>query len=251
MTLRFVDGRHLKSTDVGRVAAGLQRYMPSYGVAQYFEKKGHLVLSGADCACLAVDRGETTAALLTCNLFPGFLLINTLLIGERFQRTLLLKRMFGELFRRTFNAPGGFTDLLALKTYNPISYCALRIFSAIPGTGFYPGIDGQAPSAAVQRLLQKAAATLNPECVYDPRTSVIKDCAYGVTEQFYIQRPICRDKRVNEYFRRHLSPHDRLLCGLYLESDQAKARLLRKLGWHAGAQTQDDEELNHKEVDYA
>lgn len=250
LNLRFMDNRLLKSIDVSGVAAGLQRHMPNYGVAQYFEKKGHVVLTGADCACVAVDREQTAAALLSGNFFPGFFFINTLLIGERFQRTSLLKRMLAELFRRTFSTSASFTDLLVIKTYNPISYCALRIFNAIPATGFYPIIGGRNVFGRVKERLRAAAAMLDPECVYDPETSVLKDCAYGVTEQFYVCRPICRDGRVNEYFRKHLSPRDRLLCGLSLESDRAKERFLTKLGWHAGARAQ-DQELNHKEVDYA
>jgi hypothetical protein len=125
----------------------------------------------------------------------------------------------------------GFPYLSALKTYNPVVYCAMRSFTAAPETTFYPVIDGHAGEEPAPEALPVAevARAIAPGKPFDPATGVIT--APGSPADLYPRMPGSRDAAVNDYFASRLRPQDRILCVLSVAPDGDGApAILRAFG---------------------
>jgi hypothetical protein len=146
-----------------------------------------------------------------CELPSGrpFLHVLTQFVGTRYQHG----AVFRQSWREHFAALGTIPELVALKTYNPIVYCALHVFTRIPGVILYPDVSasgGQDPS--MTDLAGQVAATVAAGHVFVPGTGVIRDI--GVPRDLYREMPRSASSHVNEYFAASATPADRVLCVL-------------------------------------
>ncbi|MGQ9366536.1 hypothetical protein [Azospirillum sp. ST 5-10] len=207
--------------------------MPTYGVAGYFRTKADL-LDPQDVTVIARDRRSGACIGLAVAGWPAggparFLHVKTMLLGEAWHRGALLRAVWRALFIGLLRDGAAFPPVIALKTYNPKSFSAMRAFAHVPDTAIFPAV-GPAPfPASLLPTVRGIAATLAPGRAFDERTGVIAGAADGVTG-FYPALPICGKSAVDEHFRSHLTADDRLLACLFARSPRAGERILRAFG---------------------
>lgn len=177
----------------------------------------------------AAPGGAAVAVLSSrwCALPSGrpFLHVLTQFVGERYQRGVVFRRSWGS----HFTALGSVPELIALKTYNPIVYCAMRAFTRIPGVTLYPGITpdaGQDPVMA--RLAGEVASAIGTGDAFVPRTGVIR--GIGVPRDLYPELPRSSSREANDYFAATTQPGDRLLCVLRVPDSEAGELILGAFG---------------------
>ncbi|CAO5149949.1 N-acetyltransferase domain-containing protein [Frankia sp. AiPs1] len=120
-------------------------------------------------------------------------------------------------------ATGGFPYLAALRTYNPVAYCAMRAYGRLPGAAMYPAIGTASgdPDAQVVALAGEIAAALAPGAPFDPASGGI--AGIGVPRDLYRVRPQGDDAEVNAHFERHAEPGDRILCMVRIPEETVDA----------------------------
>ncbi|MCM3883287.1 hypothetical protein [Frankia sp. R82] len=134
-------------------------------------------------------------------------------------------------------ATGGFPYLAALRTYNPVAFCAMRAYGQLPGAALYPststtpgGDDGPGGrDAQVAALAGEIATALAPDAPFDPASGRI--AGIGVPTDLYRTRPRCDDGDVNAHFAQHTEPGDRILCVVHIPAatvDAIMANFVRR-----------------------
>ena len=231
--LRCSSGADVDGRELSWVEAGLRRALPHLRIREYFASKPD-ILSSSDLVVIASehDSGECEAVLAARwhrERHP-FLHLTTLLVGARYQRSSLVRRMLALMWERLAAAPEGLPVTVALRTYNPSSYAAIRAFSRIGGVRLYPNVHGGEQEIDLRQLAAQIAPVISPECEFRSDTGVVVGGAGSVPSDFYPEMPSTSDGAVNDYFCRVLRPVDRLLCVLVVESRSAQARILKTLG---------------------
>lgn len=212
---------------------GLADSLPSLRIRALFECRPDL-LTAAEVSILAVTArdervvGILTASDVTTRDGADFLHIPIQMIGERYQRSLLLKRMWRVLLRDCVSRTGTLPDLFVLRTCNPSAFAAMHAFTRLAGVTMYPDIAHPSEDHALHATACAVADRLNPSARFDPRTGVLHDI--GRPADLYPEVPAGRREVLDRYFRSHLTPSDRLLCLLRLETEAAKRRVLRAVG---------------------
>lgn len=217
-----------------RIVRDLVAVMPTYGVADYFRTKASL-LDPQDLTVIARERaGGTCVGLAVVGWIDGrstrFLHVKTMLIGEAWHRSQVLRLIWQALFAGLLRGGAGFPPVIVLKTYNPKSFSAMRAFAGVPDTAIFPAIGPAMGTddfpADLMPAVRDIAATLSPGRVFDARTGVIKGAADGVTG-FYPTLPLCGKAGIDSHFQAHVTPDDRLLGCLFVRSPQAAGRILK------------------------
>lgn len=211
---------------------GLTRAMPELKVSAYFEAKKNW-FSEYDYLIVAVERGSDDVIGVLASSWhlvegrPFFLHIIVQFIAPRYQKSLLLKHMWAFHFGKVSLGAFGFPSVIALRTYNPVVYTAMRIFSGLDGVELYPRI-GAAQDPTMVELARRVAERISGALDISLDTGVIRGAS--VPPDFYPALPKTNRMDVLEYFERHLAPSDRLLCILSVPTDIAKSRILRAFG---------------------
>jgi hypothetical protein len=91
-------------------------------------------------------------------------------------------------------------------------------------------MDDRALSPALVDTAGQIARVLSPGLPFEPDTGAIRGGAGDVPADFWPEFPASSDKRVNDYFQRHLTPRDRLLCVLSCQSEAAQTAIMKALG---------------------
>lgn len=229
---------HLPPGDLGpavdeTIVQGLGRAMPDLKIVDYFHAKGGM-FAECDHRVVAVERatGDAVAILASRWYDDGlaFLHIATQLTGTRFQRTGLLKHMWAMHFREVSRSCRGFPSVIAWRTYNPVSFHTMHIFTRIPGVRMYPRIDAAAQDGDLRLMAARIAACVSHGLPFCGETGVIRGAASGVPADFYPVLQETRRPEVNRYFMTRLTPDDRLLCVLWIESAEGRRRILTAFG---------------------
>lgn len=213
-----------------KVIDGLCRSMPSYNLAQYFSIKSDL-FDDHDILIVAEPHGAGVVALLSALWMDTedfrFLFIQTMLIGEKWHRTDMLRLLWRRLFEEAL-ARDQFPRVIVFKTYNPKSFAAMANFASIPGTIMFPSLQGEHPDPRILDAIRRIAVTLAPDCEFDEANGVLRGSAGGV--DFYRSLPFTAKPKIHEHFRQHVTPDDRVLCCLFIETASAERRILRAFG---------------------
>ena len=231
--LQLPPGPELSQETSAWIVQGLERAMPSLNIREYFLAKGS-TLSDCDFVIVAVERdsGQIISALTSrWHQEEGqrpFLHLKILMITPRYQKTRLINDIWGFHLARVHLSRFGFPHVIALRTYNPVVFGAMRIFTRIDGIRLYPGIDGQPQDPAMAALAQQIADTISPGLSFKAGTGVIRQA--GVPPDFYPAMPSSRKTDVYQYFARHLAPSDRMLCVLSVDTEAAKQKALALFG---------------------
>lgn len=225
-------GEGLSAEDDAWLKRGLAQAMPDLRLDELFRVRPRLF---ADLEFLVVAEDAAThqalAALGSRWAFTG--------AGERFLHIsvqfVAQSRRGGRLFVGTWQehltavlASGFFPRLSALKTYNPVAYCAMRAYGRLPGAHMYPELDGRDTNAALAAKARDMARTLAPDHEFDARHGVIR--GVGVPRDLYRERPRCDDEAVDAYFAEHVRPGDRLLAVVEVGGSQTEAAVKERFG---------------------
>jgi hypothetical protein len=232
--LELPRGPELTGETSAWIIDGLEAAMPSLNIREYFQAKGS-TLSDCDFVVVAVERdSERIISTLTSRWHGSegggraFLHLKILMIAPRYQKTRLINDVWAFHLARVCESRFGFPYVIALRTYNPVVFGAMRIFTRIEGIRMYPEIAIEKQDPDLARLAREIAAQISPGLDFVVETGVVRRA--GVPPDFYPAMPSSRRSDVYEYFRRHLAPTDRLLCLLVVESEAAKHRALHLFG---------------------
>ncbi|MBE3205682.1 hypothetical protein [Parafrankia irregularis] len=121
-------------------------------------------------------------------------------------------------------ATAEFPRINVLRTYNPVAYCAMRAYGQLPGAVLYPDPRRDQRDARLGELASRVAAAVAPDAPFDRRSGRIS--GIGVPTDLYRARPTCDDPAVNDYFRRHTRPGDRILCMVHIRSSETATAIL-------------------------
>lgn len=230
--LRIVctSGGALTDADQASIVDGLTAAMPEFKLREYFHIRTD-ALRDADHIVTAWSASGAVAAILTAKrhtLEDGqpFLHIGMNLIAAPLRRTMLMKHLWRAHFERVASS-GGVPHVLALRTYNPAAYVAMHTFSRVNGAAMYPVLEGRQPTH-LQTLARAIASRIAAGRVFHADSGVVEQC--GVPIDFYREMPESQKAVVNDYFRRHLRPGDRMLCILEVPTETGVARMLHALG---------------------
>ncbi|CAJ61063.1 MULTISPECIES: hypothetical protein [Frankia] len=216
--VRFSRDCELRPSEDRWLQAGLAAALPDLRMAELFAARPNLFRE-ADHLIVGVDRvsGQPVSALgaswTATAAGDRFLHIGVQFVDARLRRGPVFSTSWLALLEDVV-AAGGFPLLSALRTYNPVAYCAMRAYGRLPGAVMYPEVGPVDQDPDVTRLAGEISATLAPGAPFDPASGRI--AGIGVPRDLYRGRPRCDDEAVNEHFERHTVPGDRILCVVHI-----------------------------------
>lgn len=172
--------------------------------------------SGGPLAALGTRWVKTRSGVL-------FLHISVQFIAARWRGGTLFADCWLTLLKQLIRA-GEFPRISALKTYNPVAYCAMRSYGRLPGAVFFPEVGGRQEDEEIRRLTTEIAAALAPGHPFDHGSGVIT--GVGVPRHLYIDRPRCDVAEVNAFFEQNTRPGDRVLCVVHVRDPAAEAAIM-------------------------
>ncbi|MEW1724031.1 hypothetical protein [Streptomyces sp. NPDC093109] len=216
------------------VVEGLTRHLPRHRIADYFAVKDALLGGAGHRHAIAAENGDCVG-LATASLrgydHGEFLYIETLLVSEKHHGTFLTQQLISELFGGVVKDLGDFPDLVAMKTYNARTYVLMSAFAGPESKALlYPRIDGTPSDHAARTTARALAEALGSGRDFDSGSGVVTGGGGEVPADFWPDFPASRDQRVNTYFQRELTPHDRLLCFIDSSRPEAKKSIRTRLG---------------------
>lgn len=226
-------GPGLTAELIAWIVHGLETAMPTLNIRDYFLAKSS-TFSDCDFVVVAVEReSREIIAALTSRWHqiegdPPFLHVKILMITPRYQKTRLINDVWGFHLAKVCQSRFGFPSVIALRTYNPVVFGAMRIFTRIDGIRMYPRIGVPRQDPAMARLAERIADAISPGLEFDATTGVVRGA--GVPPDFYPAMPATRKTDVSQYFTENLTPSDRLLCILSVDSEAARCRARQLFG---------------------
>ena len=225
-------GTELDAERAGWLVDGLVAALPSLRLRELFALRQDM-FTEADLITVAVDQQSDSVVGALCSRWDStrrgirFLHVTTQFVGDDYRH--------GEVFRHSWAihleticaGPAGFPAVTALKTYNPMVFCAMRALSRVDQVGFYPQLGAAADEPpGIATLAEEIAAAIAPGHPFDRHTGVI--AGVGVPADLYPRLPLSSDRTVNDHFLRTTRPDDRMLCVLTVPTPQAVGDLLRR-----------------------
>lgn len=211
---------------------GLIRALPSLRMAMLFALRKDM-FSEADLITAAVAPDGSAVGALSSRWMElshddCFLHILTQFVGEDYQGGTMFRDCWAAHLAALAAMERGMPHLFALKTYNPIVFCAMRAFTAIPDVWMYPNLRVAAQEPTAVRLAAEIAALVSPGLSFSPETAVIQGA--GIPPDLYPALPRSADVAVNEYFTAVTQPGDRVLCLLAAPTTAARRAILGTFG---------------------
>ncbi len=232
----LVPGGDLTAERERELVDGLVAALPSLRMAELFALRRDMFRE-ADLITVAADTGDgsvvgvLTSRWVTLPSGRELLHILTQFVGERHRHSHAFRRSWGGHFAGLLAGGRDFPRLLALKTYNPVAYCAMAAFTRVPGVAIYPNcrVADQDPGTA--RLAREVAETVAAGHPFDARTGVIHGA--GVPADLYPELPRSSHEDVNSYFAAVARPGDRVLALLTVPTAEAGRTILGAFGLSA------------------
>jgi hypothetical protein len=234
--LRYSAARPLDAGTDRWLKSGLARALPDLSLDTLFRLRPGLFVETDDLV-VAVDgpSGEPVAALgsrwVRTPTGARVLHIGVQFVAQRRRGDTLFGRSWWALLEQVV-AGGHFPRISALKTYNPVAYCAMRAYGRLPGAVLFPDLQARRQDERLARLAADVAGVLAPRHRYEPGSGVIR--GVGVPRDLYRTRPASDDPEVNGYFGRVTRPGDRVLCVLHVRDPATEAAILELFGRSGG-----------------
>lgn len=221
----FVPGHDWTAGTEQWLVDGLTAALPELRMSSLFATRRDM-FRAADVITVATDTktGTAVGALSSrwCALPSGrrFLHILTQFVGTRYQHGVVFRRSWHDHFTSLGTVP----ELIVLKTYNPIVYCAMHAFTRIPGVMLYPDISSAGwQDPVMANLAVQIAEAIAARHAFVPEMGVIQ--SVGIPQDLYRQMPQSSHELANAYFRAAAQPGDRVLCVLHVSCEQARERI--------------------------
>lgn len=232
--IRLPTRPRLSAEDSEWVAAGLVAAMPGLRMRELLTVRPDL-LADADYLVAAVDvRIDRVVGVLASQwaALPSgrpCLHIQVQFVGDAYRSGSIFRRSWALHFAELVAEGHDFPEVVVLKTYNPVAYCAINAFSGHPEIAFYPAPAGPPTGdPELGALAAEVARTIAPRHRFDPATGVIH--GVGNPRDLYAELPSCSVQPVNDYFTRSTHPGDRVLCVLHVPTRAGRQAILAALG---------------------
>jgi len=212
------------------LTSGLITALPSLRMRELFAtrldmfREAHLITVALDGDIIV---GALSSRWAQLPAGPQFLHVTTQFVAEAHRSGPVFRQSWRSHFAEMLGQGIEFPGLIALKTYNPIVYCAMRAFTGAPDTSLYPAI-GSAPRSEITATAAEVAATVSPGRRFDRPTGRIRSA--GSPADLYPAMPLSRDPAVNDFFAAALQPGDRILCVLSIPTVAGAGAILQALG---------------------
>lgn len=223
----------LSAADFDRVRTGLAETLPDLRMRELFRLRPGL-LDRADylvaATDTAADRVVGVLASRWLELPSGRPCLHILVqfVGAAYRGGSIFRRSWALHFAELLAEGHEFPEVLVLKTYNPVAYCAMHAFSRHPDAGFHPQPEGPAASSPQLRSLAiEVAAAVAPGEPFDAEAGVLR--GIGVPRDLYPRIPACSEPAVSDYFARTVRPGDRVQCVLHVPTVAARQSILAAL----------------------
>lgn len=226
----------LSARDERRLVDGLVAALPDLRMRELFELRRDMLVDADYLVATVADGDDQVVGVLASKwveLPSGRRCLHVLMqmVGGQHRRGVVFRRSWARHFGQLLREGAPLPEVVVLKTYNPVAYCAIRAFARAPETAFYPDVDsggGVVPDPRLERLAAEAAATISPAHAFDPATGVIR--GVGEPKDLYREVPLSSVGSVNTYFGRAARPGDRVLCLLHVPSAAGWRVILPALG---------------------
>jgi hypothetical protein len=223
----YASDRPLSAEDGQRLQRGLEKAMPDLRIPELFASRPallteveHLVVgAGADGQPLSV----LGASWKKAEQGQAFLHIAVQFVARSARGTTAFSESWLALLTRLL-ASSQFPRLSVLKTYNPVAYCAMRTYGALPGASMFPDVTVREQDPELVALGRRLASALDSSAPYDAEIGRLR--GIGQPTDLYRSRPTCHDPAVNDYFLRNSSPGDRILCFVDLRNPELEEQIL-------------------------
>jgi hypothetical protein len=229
----------LSAAAFDRVRTGLAETLPDLRMRELFRLRPDL-LDDADYLVAATDTasGRVVGVLASrwLELPSGRPCLHILVqfVGAAYRGGSIFRRSWAVHFAELLAEGHEFPEVLALKTYNPVAYCAMYAFSGHPDAAFHPQPAGPAASPPPLRSLAvEVAGAVAPGEPFDAEAGVLR--GIGVPRDLYPRIPACTEPAVGDYFARTVRPGDRVLCVLHVPTTAARRAILGALGLRPAA----------------
>jgi hypothetical protein len=215
-TLLYSDCRNeISPEEKARIIADLDENLPGYNVQQYFGSQPNIF---RDYDHLTVARDPVagdTVGLLGSKWFSSgdvtYLYLWTAMIAERVRRSSLLTSLFMWQLDKAVKEKT-VPPMIATKTYNPVVYKAMNLLHRlIPGSRFYPSIDGSSQNPELVARAKEVVGLLCPKLEVKYDTAVVVGGQGVLAPDFFPELPPSRDPVVDAFFERNLTRNDQIL----------------------------------------
>lgn len=208
---------------------GLADALPNLRMRELFRLRGNLFRE-VDLITVAESEkdGEVVGVLASqwSELDDGvrFLHVTSQFVGDHWRQAGVFRASWSAHLRE-LSLGLGFPPIIALKTYNPVVFCAMRTLGRFTDVSFYPTITGAPADPGSTELACRIAEEISPRHPFDPVTGVIS--GIGVPRDLYPALPRSSDAGVNAFFARATKPGDRVLCLLNVPTRRAVQTVMR------------------------
>ncbi len=216
-----------------KIISDLDDSLPGYDVKQYFGSQPNIF---RDYDHLTIARDSNTGAtvgLLGSKWFSEadvtYLYLWTAMIAQSARKSSLLTSLFlwqlDKAVKEKMTPP-----MIATKTYNPIVFKAMNaLHRLIPGSRFYPRIDGSSQNPEMVERAKQVVGLLCPKLEVKYETAVVVGGQGVLAPDFFPELPSSRDRAVDSFFERNLTRDDQILMIVEIppSSHQAVDVLLR------------------------
>ena len=205
--------------------------MPRHEIENYFNIKRAILEVSSNVSIAEYGNHCVGLIALSTHLLDQRRLayIETFLVAEEFHRSSIAYRLLSSVFNGLHAEDGRFPDLIAMRTYNPLTYVLMRRFGRKESGNFYPTINdpvtAQNKSTAI--LIANRVA---PDHVFDSDTGIVVGASVGVSRTFWRDRPYCKEEPIDDFFYNGMTPDDRVLCFIDATELQSKSYAMKKLG---------------------
>lgn len=214
-----------------KITQNISDGIPSMSLKDYFACKMH-VLNDCDHLVVGFDENENAIATLSSNWYKSksylFLHLETMIIVEEYQRSLTARHLLGCLFGALYKIHKIFPTYISLKSYNARAYSIMHRFSnmGLEDVKAYPDLVFPEKSMNIE-LIKEFSETLCPNLPLNENTCVIYGASGDVPNDLWKKLPETRENVVNQYFSKHLTSNDRMLCVLDSSNMESKKKILK------------------------
>lgn len=232
--LTLPPGRELPPETEKWIVNGLVEAMPGLRMRELFALRRDMI-SEADCLVVGVDRERDRVISILSSRWvripSGLPCLHVMVqfVGDEYRNGAIFGESWSAHFAQLMAEGNPFPEVIALKTYNPVAYCAMAAFSGHPDITMYPGTAGRpVQNEAVAALALEVAQAVAPGEPFDPAWGVLR--GIGRPVDLYLERPASYVPDANDYFATHAAPGDRVLCMLHVPSRSGAHSILEALG---------------------
>ena len=216
-----------------QILRDLDEGLLEYNVFEYFDAQPKIFNEYSHLVLIKENATNKTIGMLGAKSTQGsdfkFLYFRTAVLTTKYQGSMLLFKAYSWLLANAIENDG-FYNVITAKTYNPVVYRIFQRNKELLGdqVGLYPHINAR-NDATMVGLAKSICHVLCPTLEFDEDSGCIRR-GQAMAPTFYPRLPTCSDDVVYDYFKKHLTFEDQILCVVNIPTSleqEFKRRVLR------------------------